>query len=96
MWVEGSNIHVADSKDQGARAGSRVYSVSAALPAFASHLDVYNAAGVGALDSLWDGFNAAIIAMGQVGTGKTHCLFGSPISAPDEDLCTQILSTLFS
>jgi len=35
--------------------------------------------------------------MGQVGTGKTHSLFGSSIApAADQDLCTQILSTLFS
>ena len=35
--------------------------------------------------------------MGQVGTGKTHSLFGSSIApATDLDLCTQILSTLFS
>lgn len=25
---------------------------------------------------VWDGFNATIIGYGQVGTGKTHCLFG--------------------
>ena len=49
-----------------------------------------------ALDTLWDGFNSSIIAMGQVGTGKTHCLFGSPQIVDGEDLCTQLLSTLFS
>ena len=96
VWAEGSKIHVADSKEKGARVGSRVYNVSAALPAFATQRDLYNAVGVGALDTLWDGFNSSIIAMGQVGTGKTHCLFGSPISADDEDLCTQLLTTLFS
>jgi hypothetical protein len=35
--------------------------------------------------------------MGQVGTGKTHSLFGSSNApAADQDLCTQILATLFS
>lgn len=95
VWVEGNHVHVADSKDKGARVGSRVYAVSAALPAYSTQLDLYNAVAIGALDTLWDGFNSSIIAMGQVGTGKTHCLFGSTISH-DEDLCSQTLSTLFS
>ena len=96
VWAEGSKIHVADSKEMGARGGARVYSVSAALPAFATQRDLYNTVGVSALDTLWDGFNSSIIAMGQVGTGKTHCLFGSPQIVDGEDLCTQLLSTLFS
>ena len=95
VWVEGNQVHVADSKDKGARVGSRVYSVGAALPAYSTQLDLYNAVAVGALDTLWDGFNASIIAMGQVGTGKTHSLFGSPVSQ-DEDLCSKTLGTLFS
>jgi hypothetical protein len=95
VWVDGNNVHVADGKDKGGRMGSRVYNVSAALPTYASQRDLYNAVGVGALDTLWEGFNSSIIAMGQVGTGKTHCLFGSPVSEDGEDLCSQLLSTLF-
>jgi hypothetical protein len=73
VWVEGSSVHVADSKDRGflkdkERIGSRVYHVTAALPAFATQDSLYNAVGVGALDTLWDGFNSAIVSMGGFGS----------------------------
>ena len=101
VWIEGHNVHVADSMDRGTlkdrdRICSRVYHVGCALPPYSTQLDLYNAAGVGAVDALWDGFNSSIIAMGQVGTGKTHSLFGTANAPPGEDLCSQLLSTLFA
>ena len=34
--------------------------------------------GEDALSWLIDGFNATVVAFGQMGTGKTHSLFGQP------------------
>jgi hypothetical protein len=57
VWVEGANkVHVGQSKEKDGRGeASRVYTVTTALPAYASQLDLYNAVGVGAVDTLWDG-----------------------------------------
>ena len=56
VWIEGHNVHVADSMDRGTlkdrdRIGSRVYHVGCALPPYSTQLDLYNAAGVGAVDA---------------------------------------------
>lgn len=41
------------------RKRNRVYHATVALPTYASQLDVFNAVGVDALKTVWDGFNAA-------------------------------------
>lgn len=69
VWIEGDEVHVSDAakaSDLNKPGGDRVYQVTRALPAHASQRDTYVAAALPAIDFVWEGFNASIMAMGQV------------------------------
>eukprot|EP00898_Chlorokybus_atmophyticus_P005064 jgi/Chlat1/5559/Chrsp369S08997 len=58
--------------------------------------DVYTSVGKPALDWVWSGFNAAVVAFGQTGTGKTHTLYGVNHGEPNAGLVSRCLSALFT
>ncbi|KAJ1486685.1 P-loop containing nucleoside triphosphate hydrolase protein [Baffinella frigidus] len=94
VWIEGDEVHVSDAakaSDLNKPGGDRVYQVTRALPAHASQRDTYVAAALPAIDFVWEGFNASIMAMGQVGTGKTRTLFGG---GGQEGLCELAVGAL--
>ena len=76
----------------------RRFDVSAAFPPNAQQNDLYQHIGESALDWLWDGFNAAIIAHGQTQTGKTYSLFGHSTvgDSGGEGICLRLLAALFN
>ena len=59
--------------------GFRRFRVGGTLGETAGQQQVHGAVGVPALNWLLDGFNASFVAFGQVGTGKTHTLFGEGV-----------------
>jgi len=76
----------------------RRFPMTSAFPAVSQQRDVYAVIGEDALDWLWDGFNATIIAHGQSGTGKTYTLHGHGIvgELEGEGLCPRILAALYN
>ena len=42
------------------------------------------------IDAFLGGYNCTFIAYGQIGTGKTHTMFGSPASLKKFDECGEI------
>ena len=76
----------------------RRFRVSGTFGADASQGDVHETIGVPAVDWLLDGFNSTLVAFGEVGTGKTHSLFGGAggeRSWQDQGLCGNVISQLF-
>lgn len=72
--------------------------MTSAFPAVAHQRDVYSVIGEEALDWLWDGFNATVVAHGQCGTGKTYTLHGHGVvgEVEGEGLCPRLLSALYN
>jgi hypothetical protein len=62
--------------DTPAEKAVRHYKVTKVLGTSSANQDLYHSLGDSVLEWLLSGFNASIIGYGQVGTGKTHSLFG--------------------
>lgn len=64
---------------KGGHAGGeqRCQRVSLALGSGASDAEVFETLGDTVLEWLWEGFNTAVVALGQRGTGKSRVLFGA-------------------
>ena len=78
--------------------GFRRFRVGGTLGETAGQQQVHGAVGVPALNWLLDGFNASFVAFGQVGTGKTHTLFGEgvgPGGIHEHGLFASIAAQLF-
>jgi hypothetical protein len=65
--------------DTPAHKAIRHYKVTKVLGPLASDQDLFQTLGGSVLEWLLSGFNASVIAYGQVGTGKTHSLFGNGV-----------------
>eukprot|EP00960_Hanusia_phi_P057473 763576-Hanusia_phi.AAC.12 len=92
VQVEGNEVRVVEAKGKEGDASScRTYKMTAALPANSTQQECFHATALVALNSLWEGFNSSVVAMGQTGTGKTYSMYGGE----DENLCLLTLKTLF-
>jgi len=76
----------------------RRFELHGVFPAHSTQNDVYQLVGESALEWLWEGFNATILAYGLSGTGKTYSLFGHGVVGElnGEGLCPRILAALFN
>eukprot|EP00698_Gefionella_okellyi_P000879 TRINITY_DN10768_c0_g1_i1.p1 TRINITY_DN10768_c0_g1~~TRINITY_DN10768_c0_g1_i1.p1 ORF type:complete len:831 (-),score=195.50 TRINITY_DN10768_c0_g1_i1:358-2850(-) len=95
--AEGSNIIIRDLRQPSA-ISERNFPVNSALPANARQSDMYATLGEDALDWIWDGFNASVVAHGQTGTGKSYSLFGHGVigEADGEGICPRLLAALYN
>ena len=66
------------------------YAASSVLDEKSTEDDVFDTVGASAVQWFWDGFNTAIIANGESGSGKTYTLHGNNFG-----LCGMILASIF-
>lgn len=82
-----------DSADGRAREKAAVY--NAVFDENATQYDVYDRVGKEVMGAVFSGYDAAVIAYGHTGAGKTYTMFGEPGNEEKEGLIPRMLGPFF-